>query len=296
MHDQRAVAGLWAFLELSAWFASVRNDEFLRRGCDPDGFSSMLPARRGWLDLAALRQPNFVAMRHPGRPIPRVSLMSRLPPAPAFPVYTTLERRADLVIHVLGLCGAVVLAPVLLRRLGLHATPRQIASVAIYLAGLVGMLSASAAYNLTRAGPAKARLRVLDRSMIYVMIAGTYTPFALDALPPSTGNLLFALVWSIAGCGVAVELSPLSRLHYNLSLLLYLALGWIVLAFAHAVIIALVPEAIVLLVCGGVLYTIGAVLHARGRMPFHNPVWHALVAAAATLHFAAIADLFRGTA
>ena len=231
-------------------------------------------------------------MRSTDRPIPRVSFMSRLPPMPAFPVYTTLERRADLVIHVLGLCGAVALAPVLIRRLGVHATPRQIVSVAIYLTGLLGMLSASAAYNLHRPGRAKARLRVLDRSMIYVMIAGTYTPFALDALAPATGNLLFVLVWGVATCGVAVELSPLSRLHYNLSLALYLALGWIVLAFAHAVLAALAPAAIVLLVVGGVLYTIGAVLHAQGRVPFHNPIWHALVATAAALHFTAIAELF----
>ena len=224
--------------------------------------------------------------------VPRVSFVSRLPAMPDFPVYTALERRADLVIHVLGLCGAVVLAPVLLHRLGLHATPRQLVSVAIYLAGLVGMLSASAAYNLAPSGRAKARLRVLDRSMIYVMIAGTYTPFALDALAPSSGNLLCALVWIVAGCGVAVELSPLSRLHYNLSLVLYLALGWIVLAFAHAVLTALIPATILLLVCGGVLYTIGAILHAHGRVPFHNPIWHALVAAAAALHFTAVAELF----
>ena len=236
--------------------------------------------------------PSMRPMRHTDRPISRVSFMSRLPPAPAFPVYTLLERRADLVIHVVGLCGAVALAPVLLRRLGLHATPRQIVSITIYLAGLVGMLSASAAYNLFRPGRTKASLRVLDRSMIYVMIAGTYTPFALDALLPSTGNLLCALVWSVAGCGVAVEFSPLSRLHYNISLVLYLALGWIVLAFAHAVIMALTPATILLLVCGGVLYTVGAVFHAQGRVPFHNPIWHALVAAAAALHFTAIADLF----
>ena len=83
--------------------------------------------------------------------------------------------------------------------------------------------------------------------MIYVMVAGTYTPFARDALRPPTGNLLCALVWSVAGCGIAVELSPLSRLHYNLSLLLYLALGWAVVAFARAVIEALAPSTVLLL-------------------------------------------------
>lgn len=235
---------------------------------------------------------NQDGMHSTDRPAPRVLFMPRLSPTPDFPIYTTLERRADLLIHVLGLSGAASLAPVLLHRLGYHATSRQVASVAIYLVGLFGMLSASAAYNVASPGRAKARLRVLDRSMIYVMIAGTYTPFALDALAPTTGNILCALVWSAAACGVAVELSPLSRLHYNFSLMLYLALGWIILAFAHAVLVALRPATILLLIGGGGLYTIGALLHARGRMPFHNPIWHALVAAAATLHFIAVAELF----
>lgn len=93
-------------------------------------------------------------------------MMRRLPPQPAFPIYTVAERRADLVIHVVGLLGAAVLACVLIRRLGPAATPRQIVSIAIYLIGLLGMLSASAAYNLAQPGRAKTRLRVLNRSMI----------------------------------------------------------------------------------------------------------------------------------
>lgn len=198
----------------------------------------------------------------------------------------------DTVIHVVSVFGAVILTVILLRRLGPAATPRQIVSVAIYLFGLLGMLAASAAYNLARPGRAKARLRVLDRSMIYVMIAGSYTPFALDALSQRTGNLLCALVWTVAGCGVAIELSPLSRLNYNLSLILYLALGWIALAFANSVIAALPASTLILLVCGGVVYTVGALFHAQGRVPFHNPVWHVLVTAAATLHFVAVAGLF----
>ena len=218
--------------------------------------------------------------------------MTWLSPPTIFPVYTRAERRADFVVHVVGLVGAIILAPLLIRRLGPDATAREAASVAIYLAGLLGMLSASAAYNLARAGTAKAWLRVIDRSMIYAMIAGTYTPFALDALPARTGDLLCGLVWTVAGCGVAVELSPWSRLHHNISLVLYLALGWIVVAFARAVIAALPGPVLLLLACGGVLYTAGALLHAHGRVPFHNPVWHLMVASAATLHFAAIAALF----
>ncbi len=228
-----------------------------------------------------------------GPPRPLTSRQAGHPrPLPNFPVYTMAEQRADLVVHVVGLAGAAILVPWLLIHLGPDATRRQIGSVAVYLAGLLGMLSASAAYNLARPGRRKALLRRLDRSMIYVMIAGSYTPFALDALAPSTGFTLCLLVWIVAGLGIALELTPGSRLHYNLGVALYLAMGWIVVLFVRPIVAALPIGTVVLLAAGGVVYTAGSILHARGRLLFHNAIWHALVAVAALLHFVAIATLF----
>jgi hemolysin III len=179
----------------------------------------------------------------------------------------------------------------LIASIGPLATTKQTATLLIYSFGLVGMLVASAAYNLSRPGRAKALLRRIDHAMIFVMIAGSYTPFALNALGPSLGIPLCVAVWSVAAVGIGLQLASFSRFR-RVSLALYLGMGWLLLLVIRSLIAALPGEVLLLLLAGGVVYSLGSLVHTLSRLPFHNALWHAMVLIAAGLHLTAVARLF----
>ncbi len=211
--------------------------------------------------------------------------------AAEFPVYSRAERRADAAVHVvglaLGLAGCVGLAAAALSRS--DAGPRLLASLGVYAAGLVAMLACSALYNLTgEAAPARKRLfRRLDHAAIFLMIAGTYNPFALVAIGGAWGVGLLAFVWAAAAGGAAAELLGLRR-HGGLSVAAYLLLGWSVLPALGPLSAAVSPAGLALLAAGGVLYSVGAGFHLWRSLPFQNAVWHGFVLAAAACHYAAV--------
>ena len=208
-----------------------------------------------------------------------------------FPVYTAGERAADAVVHALGVIAGLVGAFWLLTVTAGRVSAAEMGSLIAYGAGLVGMLTASAAYHLTPPGRRKERLRRLDHSMIYVMIAGSYTPFTVNRLDGGTGAVLCAAVWAVAAFGVALKLLYPFRFE-RLSFALYLGLGWAVLSVAEPLWRSLAPSTLLLLAVGGLVYTVGAVIHTMDRLPYHVPVWHALVVVAASCHFAAVAREF----
>ena len=208
-----------------------------------------------------------------------------------FPVYTAGERAADAIVHALGVIAGLVGAFWLLTVTAGRVSAAEMGSLIAYGAGLVGMLTASAAYHLTLPGRRKERLRRLDHSMIYVMIAGSYTPFTVNRLDGGTGLALCAAVWAVAAFGVGLKLLYPFRFE-RLSFALYLGLGWAVLSVAEPLWRSLAPSTLLLLAVGGIVYTVGAVIHTMERLPYHVPVWHALVVVAASCHFAAVAQEF----
>ena len=204
---------------------------------------------------------------------------------------TRAETNADRATHLLGVPLGVLAAIWLVGATWPTRNTLLIATIAVYAVGLVAMLSASAAYNLMRPGRAKELLRRLDHSTIYIMIAGTYTPLALNALDPPLSVVLCALVWSLAAAGIALKLA-FPRRFERVSLALYLAMGWLVLGVIRPLIEHLPAEALALLVAGGVVYTVGALIYTRERWPFHRPIWHVLVLLAAGLHLTALYAAF----
>jgi len=214
------------------------------------------------------------------------------PPAtsvvPEFPRYTGAESAADTVIHILGLPAAIAATAWLLASIG---PDPKLAPAAIYAAGIIAMLAASAAYNIVRPGRIKARLRRLDHAMIFVAIAATYTPFTLQILDPPLGRAACALVWTIAALGILLKLAFYDHVE-RLSLALYLGMGWLIVLFIRPLMNALTGPNLALLLAGGLVYSAGSLLHTFGRrLKFHNALWHVMVLAAAGLHFAAIARL-----
>ncbi len=203
-----------------------------------------------------------------------------------FPSYSRAERIADAIVHVIGVPLGLFAAASLLHRAAGQGVLVFIV-VAVYAAGLVGMLGASAAYQLCPAGTLKEQLRRLDRAMIFVMIAGTYTPISIVVLYGSFGLELCALLWAMAAIGIFLTLRYPRRFERSM-LALYLAMGWMLILLIRYCFSLLGPYVLLLIVAGGLAYTIGAVIQGS-RLKFHNPIWHLLVLIAASLQYAAIA-------
>ncbi len=204
-----------------------------------------------------------------------------------FPDYTNAERVADRAVHIIGVPVGLVAGGVLMARAVVWGGLPIILSIALYVFGLAGMLLASAAYQMSPPGLAKERLRRLDRAMIFMMIAGTYTPISANVLYGRGGVLLCVIQWSLALLGIFISLRFPRRFERTM-LGLYMAMGWMLLVLIHYCFSLLRPGVLWLIFAGGVAYTVGAVIHTHGRLKFHNPVWHTLVLLAAGLQYVAI--------
>jgi hemolysin III len=167
-------------------------------------------------------------------------------------------------------------------------------AVAVYVVSLAALFGTSAAYHrLARSVTAVRRMQRLDHSMIYVLIAGTYTPLCLLALPRSWGVPVLAVVWGGALAGVVVKATGIERLT-AVANALYLVLGWAALVILPILVTSLPPSALVLMVAGGLAYTVGAIVFKR-RWPDPRPrvfgfheVWHVCTVVGAASHFAMV--------
>ncbi len=171
--------------------------------------------------------------------------------------------------------------------------PARVA-VAVYVASLALVFGTSAAYHrLARSPAARRRMRRLDHSMIYLLIAGTYTPVCLLALPPAWGIPLLAVVWTGAAAGITLKLCGLERFRVPANSL-YVVMGWAAIVALPAIVTHVPVHGLVLMVLGGVAYTVGAIVFARRRpdpvpdvFGFHE-VWHACTVVAGVSHFAMV--------
>ncbi|MDE2464985.1 MAG: hemolysin III family protein [Alphaproteobacteria bacterium] len=203
-------------------------------------------------------------------------------------LYSRNEMRVDAAVHIVGILFAINASLWLLA----HVTGLSVmVSVAIYCAGLLTMILASAAYQLWRHGPAKEFLRRIDHAAIFLMIAATYTPFAANRLGHGAGAALLTAIWLCATTGVIMKL-VFPRRFERLSVIFYLAMGWMILAVAKPLSAALAATDLWLLVAGGLVYTAGVGFHLAERLPYHKPIWHGFVLVAVALQFAAIAGEF----
>lgn len=204
-----------------------------------------------------------------------------------FPIYTRAERIFDGVVHVTGVSASIggLITLVVMVALGLDLISTT--AVLVYGAAMVATFGFSAAYNLVQSPGPKEWLRRMDHAAIYIMIAGTYTPFALLGLPHPVGVWLLSLVWAVAAAGVFLKLC-FPRRFERISLLLYLTQGWAILFVVDSLIVSLGMASLVLLTVGGGLYTLGVVFHLWERLPFQNAIWHMFVLSAAACHFAAV--------
>lgn len=210
-------------------------------------------------------------------------------PTAGFPQYTAAELAVDRALHAVAVLLAAYGIAWLFFATSPAASRQQVVGLAIYGAGLIGMFAASAAYNSCGPCRMKELLRRIDHAMIFVMIAGTCTPFTLSAFPATIGLLTCVLVWLIAATGAVLKLA-FPRQFERVLLALYLITGWTILGISGAYADNLSDVVLFLLFGGGIAYSCGAYLQARGCLCFHNVAWHGLVLLGASLHWAAVAN------
>lgn len=204
-----------------------------------------------------------------------------------FPQYSLGERIADGTIHIIGVAASVIaLSALIVIGFQTH-TAAMVAGLAIYGLALVATFACSAGYHLTVRPRIKEVMRRLDHAAIFLMIAGTYTPFVLIKVNNAWGYSLLAVVWSMAAIGILLKLF-FPRFLEGLSTALYLVQGWAVVIAWEPLQSALPAWVLTLLMVGGVLYTIGVVFHLWNRLPYQNAIWHGFVLSAASCHFAAV--------
>jgi hemolysin III len=207
-----------------------------------------------------------------------------------FPEYTARERVADGCIHVISVAASLVALTALLI-VGVRAQATLwIVSLAIYGLALVATFSCSAGHNLIVRPKLKAVFRRLDHAAIFLMIAGTYTPFVLIKMNNAWGLGLLAVVWTMAAIGIAMKLFA-PRYLEGVSTALYLVQGWAVIVAWHPLVSAVPERVALLLMIGGLLYTVGVVFHLWQRLPYQNAIWHGFVLTAASVHYVAVLDV-----
>jgi hemolysin III len=170
---------------------------------------------------------------------------------------------------------------------GLHGNVRQIISYSIYGVTLVLVYATSTAYHSIRLPKAKRILRTLDHVAIYLLIAGTYTPFALISLRGAWGSSLLGIIWALAACGVVFKIFFLGRFP-RASAAFYLAMGWLALIAVRQLFATLPLLGLILLFAGGLFYTFGILFFAFDHMRFRHAVWHLFVLAGSICHFFAV--------
>lgn len=199
-----------------------------------------------------------------------------------FPNYTRDERKADAIVHAVGIGFALVAAPTLVWQ----TAPDQQGAAITYGLALLAMLIASAAYNMSRPSTLKARLRQFDYSAIFLKIAGGYTPVALSLIGGAHGLTLWGTVWAIAIAGVVFKLTRPVFVKKG-SLALYIAMGWAIMFCSNQLISLTSDLQLGLIAAGGLTYSVGVIFHMWESLPYQNAIWHVFVLVGSALIYAA---------
>ena len=201
--------------------------------------------------------------------------------------YTLGEEIANSITHGLGAALAIAAIVICVVTAVSHGGGIRLAAALIYSISMLLEYLASTLYHALRPEGAKRVFKVLDHSGIYLFIAGTYTPFCLVTLMNSHGILLCAIVWTLAVVGIALEAFWVFRPRW-VSAAIYLLMGWCVVAFLPDLIANLPTPGLILLVAGGVCYSIGCIFYVLKKVKFMHTVFHVWVLAASVLQFLAV--------
>lgn len=196
------------------------------------------------------------------------------------------EELACGIIQGCGIVLSIIALAILVALAHARADALHVAAMAIYGATLILLYTASTLYHSVTQVRVKAVLRVLDHSAIFLLIAGTYTPLTLIALRGTWGWTLFGIIWGLALVGITLSALRLRRRGFVIAL--YVAMGWAGLVAIMPLRDALADEGLLLLLAGGISYTLGVPLYLWKRLPFHHALWHLFVMAGSAFMFCAV--------
>ncbi|MEO8673357.1 MAG: hemolysin III family protein [Tahibacter sp.] len=200
------------------------------------------------------------------------------------PRYPRAEEIANSAIHGLGIVLSIVALTVLVAFAALNRDAWHVVSAAVFGTTLILLYTASTLYHSIPSPRAKPALRAFDHIAIYLLIAGTYTPYTLVSLRDDWGWVFFGAMWTLAGIGILCELTPLRR-YRKAAVTLYIGMGWSALAAIGPLLQNVPGGGLWLLFLGGAAYTLGVPFYLWRSLPFSHAIWHGFVLLGSILHF-----------
>ncbi len=208
-------------------------------------------------------------------------------PASAVQPYTPQEELANALTHAFGIVLSVAGLVAMLVVASAHGDAWHVTSAAIFGASMVILYTTSTLYHSVPGVERKILLRKFDHAAIFLLIAGTYTPFLIVSLRGPLGWSFFVVIWGLAALGITLKFWFAGRFKV-VSTLVYLVMGWLVLLALKPVLAAIGSDGLRLLVAGGFCYTLGAGFYLWKRLPYHHAIWHLFVLAGSACHWASI--------
>jgi hemolysin III len=197
------------------------------------------------------------------------------------------EELINALTHGVGAFASAAAGAVLITLAALWGDAWQLGTAIVFVVTLLLLYIASTLYHAARHEQLKQRLKVLDHCAIFLLIAGTYTPFTLLGLRDSWGWTLFAVIWALAVLGVVFKLFFTGRFP-RLSTMMYVAMGWLIVIAFGPMVQELSTATIAWLLAGGVAYTLGTLFYHRDSLPYSHAIWHLFVLAGSSFHFVAV--------
>jgi len=201
--------------------------------------------------------------------------------------YAPLEENINIISHAIGFILSIAALVFLVTRSSLHGNIWHVVSFTIFGASLILLFSASTVYHIAKKPELKSRLRIIDHASIFVLIAGTYTPFTLVTLNGSIGWVIFATSWGLALAGIIFKLFFTGK-YDSISTLIYVFMGWIIVFAIKPLINNLSLEGLLWLFAGGIAYTIGAILYSIEKIKFNHAIFHVFVLIGGFSHFVSV--------
>ena len=201
--------------------------------------------------------------------------------------YSPLEEKLNILSHGLGVILGIVALIFLVQHAIQDGETIHLVSFTIYGLSIIILYLASTLYHKATKATLRNRLRVFDHAAIYLLIAGTYTPFALITLEGTTGWIIFGTVWAFAAVGITLKLFFTGKFD-KLSTMMYVFMGWIIVFAIKPLMANLSSEGLFWLVAGGIAYTVGAILYSIQKLPFNHAIFHVFVLAGSIFHFISV--------
>jgi len=201
--------------------------------------------------------------------------------------YESKEEKLNVITHFIGLLLSIAALVLLVVYSSLYGTVKHIVSFAVFGASLIVLYAASTAYHYSKKPKLRNRLNIFDHASIYVLIAGTYTPFTLVVLKGWVGWTIFGISWGLAITGIILKLFYTGR-YDKISTIAYVLMGWVIIFALKPLINNFSLEGLLWLLAGGIFYTVGAILYRFKNIEYNHAIFHIFVLLGSFSHFIAV--------